>query len=236
MHLTRRANLERTAAAGVLVATALSIGAAGGCNQLNNPFKDSTAYAQADMTTPSADVYLAKPPTTTLAQRNLPASDVYYESGLVTHWPLWFEDPFEYKGNDRTNPVDRDAPDNVFAWNAVDYFDIAYGPSRMILNAFGLTVSVFPEPPGKVMESNGRIQKWFGQYDYDNGYARPGDEPPDYNDLNRTRYREHGGTAHPEEASSQGTAVTAPAPAPESNTGATPPPVGSEPEIVPVDN
>lgn len=234
MHSTRQARIERGAAAAIAaVTTALFIVAAAGCNQLNNPFKDSTAYAQADMTTPSADIYLAQPQGRTLAQRNLPASDVYYESGLVTHWPLWFEDPFEYKGNDRTNPVDRDAPDNVFAWNAVDYFDIAYGPSRMILNAFGLAVSVFPEPPGKVMESNGRIQRWFGQYDYDNGYAKPGDEPPDYNDLNRTRYREHGGGAHPEDPNSHGTGATA-TPGP----GANPPaqPAGSEPEVVPVDN
>ncbi len=230
---TLRANPEWLGAG--LVAAVLMAGT--GCNQLNNPFKDSTAYAQADMTTPSADVYLAQPQGRTLAQRNLPASDVYYESGLVTHWPLWFEDPFEYKGNDRTNPVDRDAPDNVFAWNAVDYFDIAYGPSRMILNAFGLTVSVFPEPPGMPMESNGRIQRWFGTYDYDNGYAKPGDEPPDYNDLNRTRYREHGGNVHPEEGQQQGASNVAPAPAQASGSSTSPPPhsSGSEPEIVPVD-
>jgi len=221
----------------MLAAAIACIVAAGGCNQINNPFKDSTAYAQADMTTPSAEVYLAKPQPPALAQRNLPASDVYYESGLVTHWPLWFEDPFEYKGNDRTNPYDRDAPDNVFAWNAVDYFDIAYGPSRMILNAFGLTVSVFPEPPGMVMESNGRIQKWFGLYDYDNGYAKPGDEPPDYNDLNRTRYREHGGTAHQEEPPVQGASnASLASPTAESHASSPPHSVETEPEVVPVDN
>src|SRR5262249_10271095 len=112
---------------------------------------------------------------------------------------LWFEDPFEYKGNGITDPNNRDAPDNTFRWNGADYLAIAYSPARMALNLGAMPLQIFPEPPGMLMESNGKIQKWFGLYNYDNGYAKPGDEPPDYNDLNRTTYREHTGSTHPEE-------------------------------------
>ncbi len=159
------------------------------CNQLNNPFKDSTAYTREELTTPSANDYLARnEPAPGMARRNFPQSDVYHESGLVTHWPLWTEDPFEYKGNDATDPNDRDAPDNVFAWNGADFLHIAYGPGRFLLNLAGLPVSAVLQPPGMPMASDGRIGQWFGQYDYDSEYAKPGDEPPDYNDLHRTRY------------------------------------------------
>jgi hypothetical protein len=178
-----------TAPRAVLAAIAL---AAGACNQLNDPFKDSTAYTRRDLTTPSADLVRSEdrvhPP---LAQRESIPSTVYYESGLVTHWPLWFEDPFEYKGNGITNPSDRDAPDNDFAWNAADFLHIAYGPSRLALNFAAFPVSGVVEPAGMPMASNGRLQRWIGDlYDYDNMYAKRWDEPPDYNDLHRTRYRE----------------------------------------------
>jgi hypothetical protein len=47
----------------------------------------------------------------------------------VPHWPLWWEDPFEDKGNNYKPVADRDAPDTEFAMNWVDYFHIAYGPA-----------------------------------------------------------------------------------------------------------
>jgi len=180
--------------------------------QLNNPFKDSAPYSIEDRTTPSAIAYVDYDPgkLPPIYRRDIPGSDVYYESGLVTHWPLWFEDPFETKGNDKTDPNNRDPVDNVFAWNAVDFFDIAYGPARFALNAFGVPVSIFPEPPGMLMASDGKLHKWFGQYDYDKMYARPGDEPPDYNDRQRTTYREHGGTEHPEEFRGGATPASSP--------------------------
>jgi hypothetical protein len=160
---------------------------AAGCAQLNDPFKDSGYYTNSEMTTPSTEAYLASgeaPPPG--AQRDWEAKAVYYEKGTVTHWPLWFEDPFEEKGNDVTDPSDRDAPDNRFAWNAVDYLHIAYGPGRFLLNLGGLPISAVIQPPGCPMASDGRLSQGFLGYDHDARYARHGDEPPDFNDLWRT--------------------------------------------------
>ncbi len=203
--------------------------------QLNNPFKDSAPYMLDDRTTPSVIAYVEHTPgqLPPIYRRDIPASDVYYESGLVTHWPLWFEDPFETKGNDVTNPNNRDPVDNVFAWNAVDFLDIAYGPARFTLNAFGVPVSIVPQPPGMLMASDGRLHKWFGQYDYDDMYAKPGDEPPDYNDRRRTTYREVTGAENPE---SQMNWQPPPTPNPEHPTQYTPPPAGTDevkPETAP---
>ncbi len=194
-----RPNPERwfRAAAAILAAT-ICLGA---CVQLNDPFRDAAAYSRPEMTTPSAEVYLAaerqSPP---MAIRGWHASDVFHENGTVTHWPLWFEDPFEVKGNDLTDALDRDAPDNRFAWNAADYLHVGYGPGRFLLNLGALPVSAVAQHPGRLMASDGRLSKGLFFYDHDTRYSRPTDEPPDYNDLSRTRVRyvEHAGTEHPE--------------------------------------
>ncbi|MCK6456615.1 MAG: hypothetical protein L6Q92_08820 [Phycisphaerae bacterium] len=182
-------------------------GVAAGCAQLNNPFKDSAAYSRPLMTTPSADAYLSSDTRApAMAQRHWRASDVRHENGTVTHWPIWFEDPFVDKGNGVTDPADRDAPDNEFAWNGADYLHIGYGPGRWMLNLFGLPFSAVAQPPGCLMASNGRLDKGLLGYDHDARYARPTDEPPDYNDLSRARtlYEEHEDATHPEQAPEAG--------------------------------
>lgn len=171
------------------------------CAQLNNPFKDSAAYSRDEMATPSTTEYAqTRHGQAPMMRRSWTGSDVYYENGTVTHWPIWFEDPFQEKGNDVTDPADRDAPDNRFAWNAADYLHIVYGPSRYLLNLFGLPFSAVLQPPGWVMASDGRISKGLVWYDHDSTYAKPTDEPPDYNDLSRTRYRQHEAVSQPEAA------------------------------------
>ena len=157
-----------------------------GCAQLNNPYKDSSAAIDSEMTTASAEGYQGKAEFPSSLRRTWAAADVYYENGSVTHWPLAFEDPFENKGNRFATSEDRDAPDNVFAWNALDYFHFVYGPSRMFINILGFAGTLAVTPPGMVMESNGQLDKGLLGYDYDSKRSVvPTREPPDVSRINK---------------------------------------------------
>jgi hypothetical protein len=168
----------------------LAVAAAGGCAHLNNPWVDSGAAIDQEMTTPSTEGYLSRAGQAgaeAQPQRDWPQSRVSCENGAVSHWPLWFEDPFEDKGNSFKPKTDRDAPDREFAWNWVDYLHIPYSPGRMIfVNTVGLPISAVVTPPGTLMESDGHIEKGLVWYDHD---AKRSDsairEPPDVNILKK---------------------------------------------------
>lgn len=157
-----------------------------GCAHLNDPYKDSSAVVNDHMTTVSADSYKADDRQYAPPRRDWRPASVFFEDGTVTHWPLAFEDPFEDKGNRVTTPEDRDDPDNVFAWNGIDYLAIAYSPARMLLNTVAFPVSVAVAAPCPLQASDGHISKQLISYDHD---AQPVDpattEPPDYNDLTK---------------------------------------------------
>ena len=160
-----------------------------GCAHVNNPYKDSSASIADEMTTPSAEGHKGRAEFGRQARRDSAVSEVRHENGAVSHWPLWWEDPFEDKGNRTEGPPDRDAPDNEFAWNWVDYLHIAYGPGRMVfVNTAGWPISAVVTPPGTLMESNGRIDQGLVWYDHD---AKRSDsvtrEPPDVNIISKNR-------------------------------------------------
>lgn len=168
-----------------LFAVAAGLAASSACSHVNNPFKDSSATIDAEMTTASADGFKGKSEFYVPLNRRGEISTVYYENGAVSHWPLWFEDPFEDKGNDVTDPNDLDAPDNHFAWNWVDYMHWAYGPGRaFFVNGVFWPVSAVVTPPGTLMESDGRISKGLLCYDHDAKRSDSADrEPPDGHHL-----------------------------------------------------
>ncbi|HVP13378.1 MAG TPA: hypothetical protein VMV94_19545, partial [Phycisphaerae bacterium] len=183
--MNARVVLQRRHWGNVIVAAAVVVAIAG-CAQLNNPFVDSGAAVESEMNTPSANAYNARASQERPAvqdQRVWPESEVFAENGAVSHWPLWFEDPFEDKGNRITPVADRDAPDIEFAWNWVDYLDMAYSPGRMIfVNTPGWPISAIVTPPGTLMESDGHISKGLLGYDHDAKRADPAvREPPDIN-------------------------------------------------------
>src|SRR5262245_30193328 len=117
--------MPQTARYAFAVLASLSI-ATGCARQLNNPWVDSGAWANADMTTPSAEGFLRMHEPVARVSREWPRCNVHGFNGAVTHWPVWWEDPFVDKGNDSTDPSDRDRADTCFAVTWVDYLAIAY--------------------------------------------------------------------------------------------------------------
>ncbi len=149
---------------------ALSIAMLAGCAHTNNPWVDSSAMIEDELTTASTEGYHSQSQVTMArpSRRDWPASEVRYENGAVSHWPLWFEDPFEDKGNAFKDVKEPGAPDTEFAVNWVDYFHIPYGPGRMIFVNAGLwPISAAVTPPGTLMESDGRISKGLVWHDHD---------------------------------------------------------------------
>lgn len=172
----------RDAAGGLLVLAIASIG----CSHVNNPWVDSSTVVEEEMTTATAQGYSNKSEFASNRWRtNWPKHDVVFENGAVSHWPLWFEDPFEDKGNRYHEVADEDAPDAVFAMNWVDFMHIFYGPGRFALNGALWPVSAVVTPPGRLMESDGRLSpSIIDHYDHD---AKRSDsamrEPPFVNYL-----------------------------------------------------
>lgn len=176
---------------GILLLSFAALGTAG-CAHVNDPYKDSSAAIDADMTTPTAQDYRGASEFGRPVARSWERSHVTYTNGAVTHWPLWWEDPFEDKGN-RDRPTisgDENEPDNVFAWNWVDYLHMGYGPARYFLNTIGWPVSAVVTPPGTLMESDGYLSRGLLGYDHD---AQRADsvtrEPPDVSVLDRRPFK-----------------------------------------------
>jgi hypothetical protein len=139
-----------------------------GCAHINDPWRDSSAEIDDEMLTPNSDAYVkGAPEFASTHARTWESSSVSYHNGAVTHWPLWFEDPFEDKGNALPAPADRDAADNRFAWNGADYLHMGCGPAREFLNLVAWPASAVVTPPGTVLESDGRIDKNILGYDHD---------------------------------------------------------------------
>lgn len=167
------------------LASAASLLVFAGCHQLNNPWADSSASVDTEMTTASAEGYKGKTEFYVPLHRRGDTMQVCYENGTVTHFPLWFEDPFEDKGNDVTDPADRDAPDNHFVVNWVDYLHGVYGPGRFFfVNGVLWPISAVVTPPGTLLESDGHISQGLAGYDHDAARSNPWlREAPDQNHL-----------------------------------------------------
>ncbi len=111
----------------------------------------------AEMTTPSTVSYTSEEKPGTPYRRTGAQGPVVYENGVVTHWPLWFEDPFENVGNDFNSP---DQADIRFAWNWMDYAHMmGYGPARFTIETVGWPIFAGFHPPGLLMESDARADR-----------------------------------------------------------------------------
>ena len=140
-------------------ALAVLLGLFAGCSKFRdaNPFVDRSTPGDA-VSTPSADgIYAANKGAPIKRQRVWDQAATTYEDEDVTHWPLWWEDPFEDKGSE----------DNQFAWTYEDFLAMPYGLGRFLLNTMAWPVSATVTHPGTVMASDGELSKQPLGYDHD---------------------------------------------------------------------
>ncbi len=111
----------------------------------------------------AADVkarYAAAEPT----NRGWQPTTVAPESGIVSHLPLYMEDPFEDKGHGRT---DETHPHDVYRGGWEDYVAIPYGFSRFPGNWLMFPVSAVVTTPWTIMESDSYLSRQLLGYDHD---------------------------------------------------------------------
>lgn len=121
---------------------------AGACNAPPgvNPWRDDS-ISPAAWSTPSEQGILAAGHEPVLRHRDVPPAQVPLVADGVPHYPLWFEDPFEDKGDE----------DGRFALTWVDYLAMPYSYARAHLNMMGWPASAVILPPWVAMVSDGEV-------------------------------------------------------------------------------
>lgn len=112
-------------------------------------------------------------PPTEQPHRDWRTTYVAAESGAIQHEPLYFEDPFEDKGDGRTDQTD---PHNVYRLGWEDYVAFPYCFARYTANWLLLPVSAIVTPPWTTMESDGELSRQLLGYDHDAERVTP--QPP----------------------------------------------------------
>ena len=149
----------------VLVAGLASVlGVVVGCSKFRdaNPFVDDSTPGGA-ISTASADGIYAAHKAPIKRERAWDQASASYENEDVTHWPLWWEDPFEDKGSE----------DGQFAWTYEDFLAMPYGLGRFLLNTMAWPVSAGVTHPGTVMASDGELSRQALGKDHDAEPHRP---------------------------------------------------------------
>lgn len=149
----------------IILVSVLGVGA-GGCHSAANPFHDELVSA-GEITTASAEGARAAHAERRIQRRSLGPVEVRPADGAVIHGPLFFEDPFEDKGSE----------DGQFAWTGEDYWDLAYGPARFLLNAVLAPVSALVTSPRVAMTSDGRLSRQLLGMDHDAARAATSGSP-----------------------------------------------------------
>jgi len=120
-----------------------------GCSQppAVDPWHDD-AIPTAAGSSPSRDGILAAGHAPAMRHRDQAPEIVFAAQTAGTpHYPLWWEDPFEDKGDG----------DGQFAWTWADYLAMPYSFGRYLLNTMGWPVSAVVTPPGTSMVSDGQV-------------------------------------------------------------------------------
>jgi len=127
------------------VVTGLLIAGAA-CNEppAVNPWRDDSLTRDI-YSTPSKDGILAYEHEPAVRQRDVAVSEAPRVSLDVPHYPLWWEDPLEDKGDQNSE----------FAWTWQDYVAMPYSFGRYLLNTMAWPVSAVVTPPGASLVSDG---------------------------------------------------------------------------------
>ena len=123
---------------------------ASGCHGSHGVSFTAGLQSASDVTTPSAAAVSAieaapsMEPSPEGVQKNVTSPEQ-----VVTHYPLYFEDPSEV----------RMADSSEVAWSGRDYAYILVGPCRFLLNVGLAPVSMVIEPPWREMASDGEVSR-----------------------------------------------------------------------------
>lgn len=131
-----------------------------GCQHVVNMYQDET-IPSGDITTPTAEA-VARGARPTGAVEHLrpgdwPEVEAVGHGGTVSHWPLWFEDPFEDQGSE----------DGRFAVTWEDYYAWPYSTGRWLVNFLALPGSIVVTPPFTIMSSDGVLSRQLIGYCHD---------------------------------------------------------------------
>lgn len=132
-----------------------------GCAHSPNQFCDDSPSLAVSQDTPTAADVKSRIEPAPMRVRDWEVRTVAVKSGAVEHWPLYFEDPFEDKGDGRTTPGD------MYRLGWEDFLAAFYGAGRFALNSIALPVSAVVTPPWTLMESDGELSKQCLGYDHD---------------------------------------------------------------------
>lgn len=133
-------------------ATALATG----CRLMVDQFPDQLANRSV-VTTPSVEAARAVSVEPKVSHRDHGVVEVRAEDGMVTHGPLYFEDPFEEIGGQ----------DGVSALSGVDFRHLVYGPWRFLINAVLFPINGTVTPPWCAMTSDGKASRRAWGMDHD---------------------------------------------------------------------
>lgn len=143
MHTVTAARMHRALGTAIIAASVLI-----GCNQppAVHPWRDDSISPNV-YGTPSSEGIAAQSTGPAIRQREVPETTAPQVRDETPHYPLWWEDPMEDKGDG----------DRQFAWTWQDYVGMPYGLGRFMLNTMGWPVSAVVTPPGTAMVSDGRV-------------------------------------------------------------------------------
>lgn len=141
---------ERMKAVMMLSAVAVVFGVLAGCTKppAVDPWR-ADSIPPSTWTTPSWEGVMAAGREPVIRQREMPVTQAMRADDAVAHYPLWWEDPLEDKGDGNGH----------FAWTWQDYVGMPYSLGRFLLNTMAWPVSAVVTPPGTVLVSDGYIGK-----------------------------------------------------------------------------
>ena len=163
---------QARAACAVLASTGLFF--AIGCAATPNQWREDGPAATQTWNSPTAAVIASDHQPAAQRQRDWDAMTIADAGGQVTHWPLYFEDPFVDKGHGRTGM-------NKYHLGWEDLLAGPYGYARHTLNWMFWPVSGIVTPPCRLMESDGELSEQLLGYDHDaeRSQYNMNDLPPD---------------------------------------------------------
>lgn len=154
----------------VIVVCAILASLGAGCQIAPNFYREDGPSVTMQWETPTTTDIKARHQPAKLRDRGWKTASVSPESGVVEHYPTYFEDPFVDKGHGRT---DATHPHDVYRLGWEDWVAFPYGLSRFTLNWLLFPVSAAVTPPWTVMESDGEVSEQFLGPDHDAAPAGP---------------------------------------------------------------